>query len=119
MALGQQPDASDRTEVGPSSMHAPNWPHALEAKGMPWATEDGVGWGRLGGLQDSSNAGTLPPIADSAAASWDAARSCPALSRRQISAPRSLHAADPALSLALLLPRAPARRLSAAHFQQP
>ncbi len=77
-------------------------------QGLPLATEDGVGWGRSGGLQDSSSAGTLPPMADSAAASWDAARSCPALSRRQASAPRSLHAAEPALSLVSLLLEAPA-----------
>ena len=78
---------------------------------MPLATEEGVGWGRLGGLQDSSSAGTLPPMADSAAASCDAARSCPALSRRQTSAPRSLHAAEPALSLVLLSLEAPAESI--------
>ena len=90
-----------------------------KGQGLPLATEEGVGWGRWGGLQDSSSAGTLPPIADSAAASWDAARSCPALSRRQISAPRSLHAADPALSLASLLLTAPVGSTPVVQLQCP
>ncbi len=84
--------------------------------GLPLATEDGVGWGRLGGLQDSSSAGTLPPMADSAAASCDAARSCPALSKRHTSAPRSLHAEDPALSPVLLLLEPSARSVSVAQL---
>lgn len=75
----------------------------LEQLRLPWATEEGVGWGMSGGLQDSRRAGTLPPMADSAAASWAAARRRPALSKRQASAPSSRHAADPALSSASLL----------------
>lgn len=36
---------------------------------MPLATEAGVGWGKSEGLQNSSSAGTLPPMADRAAVS--------------------------------------------------
>ena len=75
---------------------------------MPLAIETGVGWGKSEGLQNSSSAGTLPPMAERAAVSWAAARRRPVPSSLQASAPSSFHAADPALSPACPLLTAPA-----------
>ena len=86
---------------------------------MPFAIEAGVGCGKSAGLQNSSSAGTLPPIADRAAVSCAAARRRPVPSSLQASAPSSFHAADPALSSACPLLTAPAERAAWLYAMSP